>query len=463
MLIFITGALIGYHSFTYGIIFDEIMIQNILETNFSEACELISWSYVGYVALFGLLPSYLIYKLGIKEQSPKIFYKEKVFVCFISLSLALALFFSFYKDNIALHRNYKQLRQLLVPFRFYWSSYNYCYKSFYFADKGLFKISDDASLQNNQTKNGKKNIIIFIVGEAARAQSFGLNGYTRDTTPLLNKSSVLNYKNFHSCGTSTSISVPCIFSHLGRKQFDVKQSYKSENLLDILKKLDFQITWYDNNSSSKGVALRVTKEIDQFDNTQHCLNGSCFDAVLLDALTKHFPLKHQNNFIVLHQKGNHGPAYYLRYPKAFEKFKPVCKSTNFKNCTQEEIINAYDNAILYTDFQIAELINLLQYKEAEYNSAVVYVSDHGESTGEKGIYLHGLPYMIAPKEQTHIPFIMWFSNGFINQYQINLNCLHKATNTRLSHDNIFHSLLGLLNIKSLHYNKALDVFASCKS
>jgi lipid A ethanolaminephosphotransferase len=159
-------------------------------------------------------------------------------------------------------------------------------------------------------------------------------------------------------------------------------------------------------------------------------------------------------FIVLHQMGNHGPAYYKRYPKSFEKFTPVCETSQLEECSKEAIDNAYDNAILYTDYFLSRVIALLKNNSAAFETSMLYVSDHGESLGENGLYLHGLPYFLAPDTQTQIPVIMWFGE---NYDEIDNESLRLKRNNSYSHDNLFHTILGLMEVQSEVYNNDMDI------
>jgi lipid A ethanolaminephosphotransferase len=256
-----------------------------------------------------------------------------------------------------------------------------------------------------------------------------------------------------SCGTSTAISVPCIFSNFTRGQFNNEKAATTENLLDILshtKKIN--ILWRDNNSNSKGVALRVTYEdYKQPPNNTIC-DPECRDVGMLVGLQDYINKnKEENIFIVLHQMGNHGPAYYKRYPPTFEKFKPACQTNELEKCSNEEINNAYDNAILYTDFFLSKVITLLKENSNNFGTAMFYVSDHGESLGEKGVYLHSLPYFMAPDEQKNIAAVLWFGGDLAKR--TNYDLLKKRTSMPYSHDNIFHTFLGLMDIKTPEYKK----------
>jgi lipid A ethanolaminephosphotransferase len=297
-----------------------------------------------------------------------------------------------------------------------------------------------------------------VVGEASRADHFSLNGYKRDTNPQLAQEDIINFNNTYSCGTSTAVSVPCMFSIYGRSDYSYKKGISTENVLDVLKHTKkVAILWRDNNSDSKGVALRVPYEnYKTSKNNTLCSQGECRDEGMLVGLDKFIEKnKHRDILILLHQMGNHGPAYYKRYLKKFEKFTPVCRTNELEKCTQEEIINAYDNAILHTDSFLDDTINFLKKYETKYDTAMIYMSDHGESLGENGVYLHGLPYFMAPDAQTHIGTLMWFGESM--RKKINEDALRKMADKEYTQDNLFHTLLGIFHVKTKVYDKRMDM------
>jgi lipid A ethanolaminephosphotransferase len=232
--------------------------------------------------------------------------------------------------------------------------------------------------------------------------------------------------------------------------------------LDVLAHAGISVLWKDNNSGCKGVCQRVTTENTEILNVKGlCADGECFDEVMLRGLQDYFDKLKNDTVIILHQKGSHGPAYYKRHPASFKVFMPECTNDQVQDCPQADIVNAYDNTILYTDYFLAEVIKLLKTNIGKYNTAMLYMSDHGESLGEDGIYLHGLPYSFAPEGQTHIPFIMWLSKDFSDSFGLDTECVKRQRNTAYSHDNLFHSVLGMLNIKTTAYQADYDVFSHC--
>jgi lipid A ethanolaminephosphotransferase len=318
----------------------------------------------------------------------------------------------------------------------------------------------DSTLQ----KKEKAELIIMVLGEAARADRFSLNGYEKETNPLLKKEEIINFSNMYSCGTSTAESVPCMFSIFGQADYDYKKGISTENILDVLTHThDIKVLWRDNNSDSKGVALRVDYEDFRTSKTNtKCDEVECRDEGMLVGLEDYIKNNQGKDiFIVLHQMGNHGPAYYKRYPKEYEKFTPVCKSNQLEECTKEEVSNGYDNAILYTDYFLSKVINFLKPYSKDYETAMLYMSDHGESLGENGIYLHGLPYLIAPDEQKHIGSLIWFGGEDMKE-DIDVDKLNSYKNQHFSQDNLFHTLLGLFEVDTHIYKKEMDILYNAK-
>ncbi|MCD8476774.1 MAG: sulfatase-like hydrolase/transferase [Sulfurospirillum sp.] len=290
----------------------------------------------------------------------------------------------------------------------------------------------------------KKKLVVFVVGETARAKNFSLGGYEKPTNPLLGKREDIVYlSNMSSCGTATAISLPCMFSKFERKAWESdKEQY--ENLVDVLMKTGVRVIWRDNNSGKdKNIAKRVSDAL--------YYKGVQFDEVLLKDFQENVDKTYEDTFIVLHQEGSHGPTYFQRYPEAFKKFTPTCDTQDLEKCTQEEIVNTYDNTILYTDYVINQAIALLKKNEDKYETALIYASDHGESLGENGIYLHGLPYMIAPSEQKHVPALFYFSDKEKEK------SLHVKAKEALSHDHLFHTILALFKIQTSEYKPSLDL------
>jgi lipid A ethanolaminephosphotransferase len=277
---------------------------------------------------------------------------------------------------------------------------------------------------------------------------------------------IINFTDVSSCGTATAVSVPCLFSKFTRDDFDHSKGERYQNLLDVVSHAQYDVLWLDNNSGCQGVCERINYiDLAHSDDPKYCQGGNCVDEILLDGLQERVDMvskKNKDQFIVLHQKGNHGPTYHRRYPDKFGVFQPICETNQLRSCSQQEVVNAYDNAILYTDYFLDRTIDFLKKNSEKYNTAMVYFSDHGESLGESNVYLHGLPYIIAPEYQKKVPFILWLSDEYQQNYKLSKACVAKRSADKLSHDNIFSSVLGLLAIETQVRDSQLDIFSQCK-
>ena len=454
ILLLIVSSFVAYFMDTYNIVVDDGMIRNALQTDIHESSDLFSWKLVLYVIFLGIIPSFFVYKVGIIKQSIKKFIFSKVLIVLLFgaiLGLNASIFGSFYASFF---REHKPLRYYTNPTYWIYSVGYYINKTYFNKPLKFKQIGLDA--KEIKTDN-KRKIVIMVVGEAARWDHFSLNGYKRETNPLLKNDNVISFANTYSCGTSTAHSVPCMFSIYDRVNYSHKKARATENVIDVLKHTkQIALLWRDNNSDSKGVALRIKHVNYKTPKNNPKCDIECRDEGMLVGLDKFIEKNRDKDiFIVLHQMGNHGPEYYKRYTKKFEKFKPVCKTNQLEQCTKAEITNAYDNAIVYTDYFLDKTIKFLQkYKDSK--SALIYMSDHGESLGEKGVYLHGMPYFIAPEAQKHIGAIAWFNDNF--KKEIDYNKIKQNANKQYSQDNLFSTILGLFNIKTSVYDKNKDIF-----
>ena len=455
------SAFTAYFMDTYHVVIDDSMIRNSMQTNLSESSDLFSLKLVVYVILLGLLPSYFVYKTNIEYKSFKNELFSKIKTIILSLIIILIIAFSFSKFYTSFFREHKPLRYHVNPIYWIYSVGKYINTTFNSGPIIVKPIGEDAKINEKAHHDAvdKTELIIMVVGEAARANRFSLNGYEKETNPLLKKEELINFSNMYSCGTSTAESVPCMFSIFDKADYDYKKGISTENVLDVLTHTKHvNVLWRDNNSDSKGNALRVDFEDFRTSKTNTICeeDGECRDEGMLVGLDEYIK-KHKGEdiLIVLHQMGNHGPAYYKRYPKEFEKFTPVCKSNQLEECTQEEVSNAYDNAILYTDYFLSKVINFLKPYSNDYETGMLYMSDHGESLGENGLYLHGLPYFMAPDEQKHIGSLIWLG-GEIKE-DIDTVKLSTYKEKSFSQDNLFHTLLGLFEVETDVYKKDMDI------
>lgn len=463
ILLLLTGSLAAYFTNSYGVIIDHNMIRNIMQTDWQEATELLNGTLLLYFFLLGVLPSLVIARLKIRYASLGREILHKLAVMLASLLVIGMTALAFYQDYASAFRNHRELRSLVVPTGYVYSLYSWVRDQLKAGSAPLKTIGLDAHVGARwATPSPRKAVVILVVGETARAENFSLNGYPRETNPQLERENVINFSDVYACGTSTAVSLPCMFSRQSRSDFDADTSARSENLLDVLHHAGIPVLWRDNNSGCKGLCDRSDhEEFSPASDPRLCNGDECFDMVLMNQLEQKIDGYDQAAVIVLHQKGSHGPAYFLRAPREFQRFSPVCHTNQLQQCSKAEIVNAYDNTILYTDHVLTSLIHMLQQRAEKYDSALLYVSDHGESLSENNLYLHGIPYAFAPDQQTHVPLLMWFSASFAHRFGIDTDCLHSLTRKTFSHDNLFDTLLGMLNIETSLYQRSSDILAGC--
>ncbi|WP_228258852.1 phosphoethanolamine transferase [Acinetobacter ihumii] len=466
VLIILTG-MTSYFVNQLGVDVSPVQMQNIAQTNFYEAMDLLSRPFLLWMFQTVLLPLLALYFVEIKpEKNIRSLLLNKCSNVIVSLFVVGLGLFSFYSQYAPIFREHRELKAQISPLNILASSWSYAHKNINHVDQSLLAYGQDAH-QVVRSTHTPASIMVLVVGETARAENFSLNGYSKQTNPELSQLDIINFTQAASCGTQTSVSVPCMFSGMPRKQYNESLASHREGLLDIAQRAGYQVTWIDNNSGCKGTCDRIKHYISPKDDARYqawCDHGECRDEVLLVALKDYMStldLKHlqQNQLIVLHQIGSHGPAYYKRYPEEFKRFLPVCETNNIQNCDHQRLINTYDNTILYTDHVLASTVSWLE--QLKMPTSLVYLSDHGESTGENGLYLHGTPYFMAPKQQTHIPMIFWFSPQWPQQTQIR-SCLNRQTNATVGQDNLFPTVLSLLNIQTQVIDPRLDMLAQCK-
>ena len=440
------AAICGYFTDAYGTIFDSGMLVNSLQTDQAEAMGLMAPSFVIRLLLLGVLPAFIISKIRIKRLSVRRSILQKLATLITSIAIIAACLLPFGDQYASFFRQHKLIRSYTNPITPIYSTIKLGtdYVDELRRPDTMTAHAVDAK-RTSTVGNVKPKLMVFVVGETVRADHIGLNGYKRDTMPLLAKqSNIYSFKDATSCGTSTAYSVPCMFSYANREDYDIDTAEYNENVLDTLNKQGVNVIWRDNNSSSKGVADRVTVEDYKTPEVNPNCDIECRDIGMLDGFDKLVKkaAKPQDTLILLHQMGNHGPAYYKRYPKEFEEYKPVCMTNELSKCDDQSVINGYDNAIRYTDYFLNAVIDTLKPYEQDYDVVMVYISDHGESLGENNVYLHGLPYSIAPNAQKQVPVIIWSPSS----NSIDNNSLSSMIKQPVSHDFITPTLLSFFNI-----------------
>ncbi len=464
-LVALCSAAAAYFMNTYGISIDTTMMQNVLETNPGEAEALLSGTLLFYLGLLGVLPIALIWWLPVTYRPVLPGLVNKVLVCVGCVLVIAAAVGPFYSTYAPIFRDEDKLTHFINPTNYLYAIGKLTKQTVAIKETlNIQTVGADAALSPQAQQRPKKSLMIFVVGETARADHFSLNGYGRETNPELKQQDILNFTHVASCGTSTAVSVPCLFSKFPRTDYSDKKGKTYEGLLDMLQRAGLKVLWLDNNSDCKGTCLRVPhSDIPKNQPSPFCDGQNCLDESLLVGLQDYIDSLQDNAIIVLHSDGSHGPEYYDRYPKSLERFTPVCHTNQLGSCTSDELKNVYDNTILYTDHFLSQTIELLKRNQDKVDASMIYVSDHGESLGENGIYLHAAPYAIAPSAQTHVPMVMWFGHSTLEDASVDRSCLAaKQDQPDLSHDYLFHSVLGLLGVTTTEYQPALDLFHSCK-
>ena len=444
----------------FGAVIDRHALASVYETDVREAGEWLNARMLSTIAALGLLPAALLWWVKIDWRSPlrELWSRVKLAaLAFVLLGLAAA---GFGKDVASLLRNHMALRHIANPFALLAAQLSYMDHA---RNDGrpLRKIGLDARRGGALVAGERPVVVVLAIGESMRAASLDLNGYDRDTDYDLHPVPIVNFGDISSCGTNTATSLPCMFSDLGRKRYDDGDAKHRENLLDVLMRGGYDVLWLDNNTGSKSLAKRA-KEVRagrEADPTL-CNEEGCHDQVLVEQLRATLPTIRRDTVVVLHLLGSHGPAYYARYPRAFAKFTPECTSNQLQQCSDLQLRNTYDNTILYTDHILASAAELLR-DDPRIDPALLYVSDHGESLGEHGLYLHGAPYAIAPDQQTRVPMMLWAADRFSARRRLDLDCLRSRADAPLSHDNFFHSVLGLADVGTGVRKPALDLFGPC--
>jgi lipid A ethanolaminephosphotransferase len=467
-VLLLLAAFATHYMLMYGVVVDTPMLVNVIQTDTREARDQLSWRLLVTVLTLAIFPMIWLWRQPLSRVSFAQQAVRNISLFVGALAVAFGATQLVFQDFSSLMRNYTEMRYQINPLNSIYAVLDLTVIPAEQARGPMQKLGEDAHIAARTGDSPTRPpLFVFVLGETARSQNFSLNGYARETNPLLAKESVTSFSRVSSCGTSTAESLPCMFSHLGRTAFD-KRSHEFENMLDVLQHAGYAVLWIDNQSGCKGQCARVPYvNTSDLKLPEYCEGDECRDTVMLHRVETEIAKlpaerRARGTVVVMHQMGSHGPAYFKRTPAAFKKFTPECTDTSLSQCNREEIINAYDNTIVFTDYFLSRVVEWLKAQEKHSTSAMLYVSDHGESLGEKNMYLHGLPYSVAPPEQTTVPMITWLSPGFEKLSRVSTKCLQNHHDKALSHDNLFHSVLGLMAVKTSVYQRELDFFAACE-
>ncbi len=461
----------------YGVVIDSTMLVNVVQTDPREAADLFSVRLLLTLALVGAVPAWWVWRTPVFYGRLTRRLLRNALALGSALLLVVAAVVASFQPLSSTMRNHKSVRYLINPLNSVYALGVIASQPLRRDERTMLPLAEDAHLKPLPAAAAaaaaadRPPLLLLVLGETARTANFGLNGYARQTTPELARIAqaepLVSWRNVWSCGTNTAASLPCMLSHLDREAFaDRKANY--ENLVDVAQRAGLAVLWLDNQAGCKGLCDRVPNvNTSGLTDPVLCAGGECFDEILLKGLDERIAAlpaeaRARGVLLVMHQMGSHGPAYYKRAPPAFKRFMPECTTNVLQDCSKEQLVNAYDNTIAYTDHLLALAIGWLHQREAQNRTAMLYVSDHGESLGENNLYLHGLPYALAPDVQKRVPWISWLSPGFARDQALDLACLQAKAETPLQHDHLFHSVLGLLQVQTSVYQPALDAYASCR-
>lgn len=463
-------SVIGAGGFAFSVLYNAAMspemLRNAIETDMREAGELLSPALFGLIGFAVMPPLLAAWKAAIPNRGVKA-RASALGLAALCVLLGAGAVMTDFKDVSVFMREHKDARYFISPLNVMYSAASTTLRDQSAgAAKSRIPVDPSPALAAAAVNAKRPLIVAVVVGETARASSWGLSGYGRDTTPELRKEGVINFSDVTSCGSSTAVSLPCMMSRTGRADYDRDRILSEEPLPSLLSRAGASVAWIDNQSGCKGTCEGVptvtpAKDLTAVGRARYCPAGECFDEALLPYVEKTEGAPGTVTTVFFHMMGSHGPTYSKRYPEGFAKWNPVCDSSNIQACRPEELKNAYDNSIAYTDRTVAAMIRALKAKTGA-DTALIYVSDHGESLGEKGLFLHGAPYAIAPDEQTKVPMVLWMSKSFEERLGIDAECVKAAAAKPVSHDSLWSTVIGLSQVETSAYEKKLDVIGACR-
>ncbi len=471
-LVVVLAAVVQHYMLAYRVVMDPTMVANAMQTDPNEARDLLSWRMAFNVLVVALPAAFVLWRVRILPMRFLSKLWRNVALLLLSVVVALGAVVSMNRELAPLMRNNVHLRYMMNPIASLYSAGSLFIKPLFKRTGKLIPITAGTALGASYAGQAKPPLFVVVVGETARADHFSLNGYARDTNPELAKRGVLSYREVRSCGTNTLASVPCMFSPLGKEGYESRKD-DYETLVDVLQAAGLAVFWLDNQAGCKGVCERIPNAsafagLDAATRKALCDGDECLDDVMLKGLDERIaalPAERRAKGIVLvmHQMGSHGPAYYKRSAPDVKHFLPECKTNALAECGHAELMNVYDNSILQTDRFLGQTIDWLKTQSKQYDPALLYVSDHGESLGEYGLFLHGVPYSFAPDAQKHVPMITWFSEGMDQRRKLSRSCMEAGLDAPLTHDNLYHTVLGVMDVTTPTYKPALDALASCRA
>ncbi|MDM0073433.1 sulfatase-like hydrolase/transferase [Variovorax sp. J2P1-59] len=466
------AAVVQYYMLSYRVVIDPTMLANALQSDASDVRDLLSWRLILSVLLVSALPGWFLWHVRTARIRLLSQAWRNVTLLLAAAAAAAGGAMVMNRQLAPLMRNNAHLRYMMNPLATLYSASAVVIRPIFGHRRRFIALNGAVALGPSYATQERPPLLVLVVGKGARADHFGLNGYARDTTPALAARKALSYRDVRSCGTSTLGSVPCMFSGLGKQAFEAS-SDDHDNLLDVLQAAGLAVFWIGNQTGTcKGVCDRIphVSAFDRLDSATRrarCDGDECLDDVMLDGLDARIaglPAERRAKGVVLvmHQIGSHGPDYYKRSSPDAKRFMPECRTNVLGQCSHSELMNGYDNSIAYTDRFLGQLIDWLQLKSKQFDTALLYIGDHGESLGEYGLFLHGVPYGFAPEVQKQVPMVTWFNDGMLLRARLSPSCMESGLDAPLTHDNFFHTVLGLMDVQTASYNAGLDPLSNCR-
>lgn len=473
LLLFLSAAPIAHFIGSYGVVVNPTMMRNVLQTDAREVRDLIGVGLVASVLLLGVLPAALMWRVPIAYQGFGRGLVRNLGLAAGGLLVCVGAVFADFADMASLMRGKPELRYMITPLNgFYSLATQVAGPSARQPALPAARVATDARV-TPLTPGQRPRLLLMMLGETARADRLSINGYVRKTTPELERLGAVSFTRVTACGTDTAQSLPCMFSLLDREEHAALKQ-PQEDVLDVLHHAGFAVLWVDNQSGCKSLCDRIPSA---FAHTPSpgapplpeglCRGHECLDEALLHALDARIaaldPARVARGVVIVaHQMGSHGPAYWLRSPPSRKPFLPECTSVSLRSCEKTALDNAYDNSIAYTDHVLARSIDWLNAQTRRFDPALLYVSDHGESLGEGGMYLHGMPYKLAPREQVHVPLVVWWPEATALASGVSLACLRERRDMPLTHSHLSHTVMAWMGVQTASLRPAFDAFAPCR-
>lgn len=427
----VLGACIGFYSFYYKATLTPMILDATLNNDLQTSMDVMPWLLFVWIALClvtAIIAIMARFRLrGLSRPYLHLFAILVVFALLFSVSMRAKT--SFYQH---------------FPFSLYYNikEYNKLY-----ASQTSQRMMPD-TIKNFVSEEGLT--IVFVIGETLRADHLSLNGYSRETTPHLNsRENIISYPNIYSEYTYTNPSVAHIMTRAD--SLHKERAYTETSFVPLFKSSGFYTAWIANQEPAKSY-VSFMKECDTLiyahPEKSVYTYSEWLDGDLLPGFNYLNNMQNNNKLIIMHTIGSHW-YYNNHYTKDFERFKPVTQSKIVTQNATQELINSYDNTVIYTDFFLDSVIETLTSK----NAILIFLSDHGEALGEDGLWLHANDN----KALRNPACVIWCSNMFIDKYPEKFSAIRANKDKRYRTDFLFHSILSIGKIPTKLIETKYDI------